>query len=201
VTATNEQRLRVVKLGGSLLDLPDLIERLRRWLASQGVTANVLLIGGGRLVDVLRDYDVLHSLNDGQAHWLAIRAMQLQARMIASLLPEATWFDGPPRQRMDPLAILDPFRFLQIADRQHPSGPLPQSWNVTSDSIAARAADLLGADELVLLKSALPLQGATREAAMTAHYVDPHFLEASRPLQRIRCVDLRDDSFREISLR
>ena len=201
MTAANEQHLRVVKLGGSLLDLPDLVERLRRWLASQGIAANVLLIGGGRLVDVLRDYDELHNLTDRQAHWLAIRAMQIQARLLAALLPEATWLDGTPRQQMDRLAILDPLSFLQIVDRQRPGGALPESWNVTSDSIAARAADLLGADELVLLKSALPPQGATKEAAMTAHYVDPYFLEASRPLQRIRCVDLRDDSFRELSLR
>ncbi|HEV3003061.1 MAG TPA: hypothetical protein VGX78_01305, partial [Pirellulales bacterium] len=86
--------VRVIKLGGSLLDLPDVAGRLRNWLARQATVSNIALVGGGRLADVVRDYDRLHSMSDYDSHWLAIRAMELNSRLLASLLREAHWLDS-----------------------------------------------------------------------------------------------------------
>ncbi len=46
--------LRVIKLGGSLLTLPDWHERFLHWLAKEPPATNLLVIGGGELVDCLR---------------------------------------------------------------------------------------------------------------------------------------------------
>jgi hypothetical protein len=46
--------IRVVKLGGSLLDLEELPERLTRWIAAQRAMASVMVVGGGWLADALR---------------------------------------------------------------------------------------------------------------------------------------------------
>jgi len=54
-------------------------------------------------------------------------------------------------------------------------GPLPHSWAVTSDSIAARAAVVHGAERLVLLKSVDVPPGTSWEAAAARGWVDPHF--------------------------
>ena len=49
--------IRVVKIGGSLFQFPALVQNLRSWLASQPRALNVLLAGGGRFADAVRDLD------------------------------------------------------------------------------------------------------------------------------------------------
>ncbi|HVX14681.1 MAG TPA: hypothetical protein VHC22_26065 [Pirellulales bacterium] len=192
------RRLRVVKLGGSLLELPDLPVRLRRWLALQPAATNVLVVGGGRAADAVREVDRQDQLTDDEAHWHAIDAMRSNARLLAESFPEAIWLErieDVPTYTV-PLLLLDPLIFMRRADPQHPCGPLPASWDVTSDSIAARAADMLGARELVLLKSTLP--AGRRPQDRLFGYVDEFFWQASRGLSHVRCVNLRDESFSEM---
>ena len=74
---------------------------------------------------------------------------------------------------------------------------LPHTWEVTSDSIAAHIAEILCANELVLLKSApLAKSCATHEAAEQG-YVDAFFPQAAARASKIRCVNLRDEQFAE----
>jgi aspartokinase-like uncharacterized kinase len=56
---------------------------------------------------------------------------------------------------------------------------------VTSDSIAARIAGILDAEELVLLKSADP------PAQLQPPYVDEYFVQAAEGLTCVRSVNLR----------
>ncbi|HET6879704.1 MAG TPA: hypothetical protein VFI31_06105 [Pirellulales bacterium] len=189
---TRHGALRVVKLGGSLLDCADLTNRLREWLASELLFSNVLVVGGGRRADLVRART--HRFTDREAHWLAIEAMEENARAVAGLVPEAVWLD-----RLDRLPttggqvyVLSPLSFMKNDDPCHPEGPLPECWSVTSDSIAARAAELCQADELVLLKSALPPPGESPAELATIGYVDAYFPRASRKLPRVCYVDLRN---------
>jgi hypothetical protein len=84
---------------------------------------------------------------------------------------------------------------LEQAEPQAPGDRLPHSWDVTSDSIAARLAAVVDADELVLLKSAdPPAEGGASLLQWAARgYVDRHFPQAARNLI-VRCENLR--SFR-----
>ena len=71
---------------------------------------------------------------------------------------------------------------------------------MTSDSIAARLAQVVGARELVLLKSTLPLSASSRLSiaqAVACRLVDDHFPIAASSIQRVRVVNLRDSSFPE----
>ena len=193
---------RVVKLGGSLLDVPDLALRLRDWLARQAPRATVLIAGGGRMADVVRDADRQHRLGETVSHWLCIRVMTLQAELLSALLPEAAvcrsladWRSTAPG-----LAILDPWIFLREEEPHLAGQTLPASWDVTSDSIAARFAAAIGAAELVLLKSALPQSTlpqstSTPGAAAAAGYVDRFFPRLAEAAPAIRCVNLRDPDF------
>jgi len=124
----------VVKVGGSLHDcVLDLVPIL---LAS----GRPLLIvpGGGMFADAARKCRV----DDDSAHWMAIAAMDQYGWYIASYgMPTTTLLQTPNR----------PSVFLPYCSvRQH--DPLPHSWDVTSDSIAAWVANLMGVD-LLLLKS------------------------------------------------
>ena len=77
---------------------------------------------------------------------------------------------------------------------------LPRSWQVTGDSIAARIAECLGADELVLLKSTDPPSTPSRRIASRLGLVDGFFGEATDRLRRIRFVNLRRTEFPEVLL-
>jgi aspartokinase-like uncharacterized kinase len=144
-----------IKVGGSLFDLPDLGRRLGQWLAGLAQGQVLLVPGGGPTADVVRLLDRRHHLGEERAHWLALRALSLNAHFLAALLPKSvvlTDLDGCPRAwQENRLAILDAFAFAQ-ADEAQPA-QLAHSWEVTSDSIAARAAQLVGTEQLILLKS------------------------------------------------
>src|SRR5262249_50947889 len=79
----------VVKVGGSLYDLPGLGARLRAWLERLPSREVLLVPGGGPAADVVRDLDRLHRLGEEAAHWLALRALSVNARFLAALLPGA----------------------------------------------------------------------------------------------------------------
>ena len=83
----------LVKVGGSLLDWPDLPHFLRAqtptWLAER--RAVVLIVGGGRWADEIRAADQRFQLKPAAAHQLAIQAMSLTARLLVEILPEASW--------------------------------------------------------------------------------------------------------------
>ncbi|HEV3025225.1 MAG TPA: hypothetical protein VGX76_22295 [Pirellulales bacterium] len=195
---------RIVKLGGSLLELADVVARLRQWLATEPGQANVIVVGGGRLTDAIREYDKLHDLGELAAHWLCIRAMSLNAELVSALLPEANLSTSlaelQARRPPSGTILFDPWTFLRCDEPNLAVDPLPATWLVTSDSIAARLAEILGADQLVLLKSALPPPSATLASAAAAGYVDRYFPVAAAKLRRIECVNFRSDDFASISI-
>jgi aspartokinase-like uncharacterized kinase len=193
-------RVRVINVGGSLFDLPDLPQRLRGWLARQTPAQNVFIAGGGRFVDELRAFDKLHHLGDEACHWLAIRAMSVTAQLLHALVPEwplvMRWQEladvGGSIER-GATAILDPLEFLRTDETN--DDPLPHSWNVTSDSIAAHLANRVRQAgppaELVLLKSRSPPDGCDAAQAAACGYVDAHFPVEAHGLI-VACIDLRD---------
>lgn len=195
---------RVIKLGGSLLDMNGLVPALRCWRAAQRPMSDVMLVGGGDLADVVRRAFARHALSEEAAHWLCIRLLGVTAELVARLLPEGVLvkrFAQLLRPQDEPrLVIFDPERFLREEEPALSPEPLPHTWDVTSDSIAARLARCLAADELVLLKSSLP--GAVSGVAdlVAAGYVDRYFSQAAAGLPAIRCVNLRNEGFFEITL-
>ena len=175
----------VVKVGGSLYDLPDLGERLRRFLSQLG-TSCLVVPGGGATADVVRAFDRDHGLGPTAAHWLALRACTMNAWFLRELLPMSEIVEGP--QRCPALGILDPHAFA-LADEGR-AGCLPHDWSATSDSVAARVAEVSGAD-LVLLKS-VDIEGDDWERTAREGLVDPIFpVIVARAGLCVRAVNLR----------
>ena len=205
--------MRVVKLGGSLLSDELLEPRWRTWFEAQQPHHTLLVVGGGALADAVRELDRRYGLSVQAAHDMAIRAMRVNAFALSKLSCEATWVEGldnwnrllsvhnagEPMQ----LAALDPVAFMMRDEPQRSGTQLPCGWQVTSDSIAARLAEILGAVELVLLKSTLPSREAEcipiRDAAAEG-FVDQHFSIAARQISHVRAVNLRDPAFPELHL-
>lgn len=182
-------RVTVLKLGGSLLDLGDLPDRLRSVLKMLRGDQPLLVCGGGDAADVVRRWHETHALDDKQSHWLAMESVRLNQRLLLTLLPEfelvsnraaaeSVWTRGR-------VPLLDLMSFVSIEESRAECGtkPLPHTWDVTSDSLAAWVAIRWPASRLVLLKSAeLPARenGWTIQKAADAGLVDRHF-PALRP--------------------
>jgi len=170
----------VVKVGGSLFDLPDLSVRLQRWLDRLKGRQILLVPGGGAMVDLIRKLDQIHALGEKASHWLALQAMGLNACFLATLVQNSDVVEhlhecrGVWKRRG--IAVLDAYSFC-LSDLWNPS-VLPLSWAVTSDSVAARVARVAKARQLILLKSVTIPNGLTWSEASRGGLVDAYFAEA-----------------------
>jgi aspartokinase-like uncharacterized kinase len=186
----------VVKIGGSLLDLPDLADRLRLFLESLRTSRVILVVGGGPAADLVRQRDRHHDLDDDKSHWLAVRAMSFNCFLIEALLARSAVVSNVGQCKAawaaNRLPILDPHSFL-VADESSGETALPHRWTVTSDTIAARIARASLADELVLLKSVSWPDDASLTSAAEQGVVDEHLPRELRQAQglRVRIVNLR----------
>ncbi len=166
----------VVKVGGSLYDLPDLGLRLRRWLDRQAGPL-VLVPGGGDTTDIVRFLDRQHGLGEEKAHWLALRALTLNAHFLASLVPSTRVVDDFRKVKkvlsQGEVPILDMFAFARQDEQE--TAHLPHDWSATSDALALRLALRLPAERLVLLKSVTVPTDITWQQAGRAGWVDGCF--------------------------
>ena len=141
----------VVKVGGGLLGkagaLDLVIEALTAFRAGRRL---VVLPGGGPFADAVREMFKRVKIGDDAAHWMAVLGMDQFAHALAARLPDAALVDGDggiaAALQANRLPVLAPYRWLRDAD------PLPHSWEVTSDTIAAWLAGALGARRVVLIK-------------------------------------------------
>jgi len=142
----------VIKVGGSvLLDHIDSVKSLFHTVSEQGRHLRLIVVpGGGSLANEVRRMDKEYNLTDSTAHFMAILAIDQNAYMINQFLEGSrVVFDPSDARRTTKghqVAILAPFRLMLNRD------PLPHSWNVTSDSIAAYIAKTVKAEKLILLK-------------------------------------------------
>jgi len=137
----------VIKLGGAMADGP----WLRSWL-DQLVSQPVLVVpGGGPFADCVRSLQAKAGFSDAAAHKMALCGMEQYGQMLIDLEP-----------RLKPVSTLleigqvlaqgHSALWMPLAVKDHPD--IPQSWSVTSDSLAAWLATQIGAARLILVKSA-----------------------------------------------
>jgi 5-(aminomethyl)-3-furanmethanol phosphate kinase len=141
--------LTVVKVGGGLAREAgdEALRALCEHIGAAGTRHPLLVVpGGGTFADAVRDHDRRFALRPQSAHWMAVLAMDQLGWALADLIPGAVRVERlePPRDGV--VQVLLPATLLRERD------PLPESWAVTSDSIAAWVAGAAGAGRLVLVK-------------------------------------------------
>ena len=186
--------LRVIKLGGSLLDWTETPAKIREWLSRQPPMYNVWLVGGGNLVETVRDWSHLFPLDEAIAHQWCLDLMNINRRLVGSWFPEWRTIDQLDVSCLGMSVsnvLLDFSGWLN--QFECPEDRLPESWCVSSDSCAAYFANAAAATELVLLKSCdVPVDQELRSLAR-AGIVDELFPKFAQSIPALRLINLRAD--------
>lgn len=162
----------VIKIGGSLLGADELANWLKI-IALYGDGKVIIVPGGGVFADAVRSAQQISKLSEKCAHELAVKSMDQFASVLVDIEPSLA------KARNE----------LELAERgwQHrgivwlPSQmiladtDIPNSWDVTSDSIAAWLAHRVHADKLILLKSARPKAESSLEELIEQEFIDKAF--------------------------
>jgi 5-(aminomethyl)-3-furanmethanol phosphate kinase len=139
----------VLKLGGSLANSGGLAACLGALAALPGEI--VVVPGGGVFADAVRVAQPRFGFSDRAAHRMAILAMEQYALMLVDRLPRLRPCVGIGEMRR---AAADGAPAIWLPATLALADPtIPQSWDVTADSLAAWLARRLGAERLVLVKS------------------------------------------------
>jgi aspartokinase-like uncharacterized kinase len=164
-----------VKVGGSLYDRPDLGPGLRAFVERLDAPKVLIVAGGGVVANAVRDLDSWQGLGDETAHTLAMISLWVPMQALAAIakIPRSSTTDGLEWWRqLPPRLFLKPFGFL--IEYEQKFGPVPHTWDLTSDSIAVYAA-AVGKARLILLKSVDVPAGTPWEEAAARGWVDRHF--------------------------
>jgi dihydroneopterin aldolase len=142
--------LAVVKLGGSLAAGPALGAWLQM-LTRYGGGRAVVVAGGGAFADAVRSAQAQHGFSDRAAHRMALLAMEQYAVMLADFAPVLVTCAGDDEISA---CLADGRIPVWLPSRMALADPaIPESWDVTSDSLAAWLARRLAAKRLILVKS------------------------------------------------
>jgi aspartokinase-like uncharacterized kinase len=140
----------VVKIGGSLSQNPEALKALCKRLSQLGAKHRIVVVpGGAAFADCVRELDKQFSLSAKTAHQMAILGMDQYGLLLSELMPNCLVTDNLMETRVAAnggLVVFLPSKFMLLEDG------LPNSWEVTSDSIAAYIAGKIWAERLVLVK-------------------------------------------------
>jgi aspartokinase-like uncharacterized kinase len=142
----------IVKLGGSLAGSTSLAQWLQI-IATQGAGKTVVVPGGGAFADAVRDAQEKTGFDDRTAHRMALLAMEQFGLMLcglqSGLVPAGSSAGIRSALGRGEVPVWMPSTMV-LSD---PS--IPESWEVTSDSLSAWLAARLEGSMLVVVKSVL----------------------------------------------
>jgi aspartokinase-like uncharacterized kinase len=140
----------VIKVGGSLAEDPERLRALCRKLSELAkMYALIVVPGGGRFADAVRELDQRFNLSGAVSHRMAILGMDQFGLLLCQIISGscATYLLDDAKQ-LSEVGVVPVFLPSRLMFRED---PLENSWDVTSDSIAAYVASRLSVAKLVLV--------------------------------------------------
>lgn len=143
--------VNVIKVGGSLSKYPNKLRKLCLKINDLSQRHPLLIIpGGAKFVDTVREYFNTFLLSEDTAHWMAILGMDQYGLLLSELIPSSKLIYIPEEYinfiESSGVPILLPYKYMYEND------PLEHSWDVTSDSISLYIAWKLNSEQLILIK-------------------------------------------------
>ncbi|PSJ58200.1 dihydroneopterin aldolase [Pseudaminobacter soli (ex Li et al. 2025)] len=160
----------VVKLGGSMAYHAE----MRKWVSVLAASGRPLVIvpGGGPFANRVREAQREMGFSNKAAHFMAILAMDQMGLAVVEM-----------NERLTPVRSLEEIESA-LEDKKLPvwlpyrqcstASDIPQSWDMTSDSLAAWLAGRLGAEALLLIKQTEAFEEVDDiETLVVAEIIDP----------------------------
>lgn len=165
--------MRVIKLGGSLLASGGLVSCLTKINQRYAAQGGVIVPGGGVLANDIRQLQQEFGFDDRTAHQMAILAMQQMGLLLKGLCPHFEIVNSTKQINTtnNPTKILIWSPDVAELDK----AGIPSSWDITSDSLSAWLATTLGAEELLLIKSATMTKNVSLTKLTQDQVVDKAF--------------------------
>jgi hypothetical protein len=137
----------VLKVGGSLAETPIFLKNLCLKINELCRKHSLFIVpGGSKFADTVRFFDREYQLPPATSHKMALLAMDQYGMLLSTLISNSVVsYELKPIKQKCGISILLPSRHVFTED------PLPHSWKVTSDSIAAYVAIRLHTAKLILI--------------------------------------------------
>lgn len=171
---TERRRLAplVVKIGGSLLSNGSRLASVVATLA-RARRPIVIVPGGGPFADQVRDAQSHHDTSERAAHMMALLAMHQTGLLIEDMQTRFVTVDTVAAIRQALAANRVPIWLpLKLAGVD---STIPADWSATSDTLAARLAERLRFEAVLLIKSRCVPQGPTAAELAAEGILDPVF--------------------------
>ncbi|HIP17664.1 MAG TPA: hypothetical protein EYG76_05165 [Methanothermococcus okinawensis] len=139
--------INIVKIGGSLTYFSEsLLNELKSF--SNPKNKIIIIPGGGKFANVVRELDTSVKMRDRTSHKLALLSMDMMGIYFSELSDIETvntLYDAKEILKKKNIVILLPSKIVLSTDE------LPNSWEVTSDSVAAYITKLLKLNRLIIV--------------------------------------------------
>ena len=167
----NTSRVTIVKLGGSLAHTP----HCGAWLEALAAWGGPLILvpGGGPFADCVRAAQAAMGFDDAVAHRMALLAMEQFGVALAAhaqvFALAASHEELASSLRIGRIPVWLPAKMVLAAE------DVPDTWEMTSDSLAAWLAGSFGANRLLLIKSCGLKAPVSAQDLAADKIVDPLF--------------------------
>ena len=140
----------VIKVGGSLAEQPAALKKLGNKLSEIAEKHSIVVVpGGGKFADTVREYEQQYALSADAAHKMAILGMDQFGLLLSQVIPNSrTTYSLSDAKQLSRGKTAPIFLSSRLMFREN---PLEESWDVTSDSIAAYVASQLNTHKLILV--------------------------------------------------
>ena len=178
----------IIKIGGSLSKNPKSLRVLCAKIGSIAKNHSLFIVpGGSKFADVARDFDKRYKLTPEISHKIAILGMDQYGFILSELIPNSSTFyklvEYKKILKTKKIPVFLPSSYMFKKD------PLENSWNVTSDSVAAYLAKELRYTNLILITDVDGLFTKDPRKSSEARFVKKISANALVQLNQESCVD------------